>query len=152
MRRLAGIAFAIVTVVACGQTAIVVGDDSTTTPNGSPNDPLIDPDAAPFDGSTDDEPPPITVPPPDSGKGDASSDVTCPTLSPPSPSFCDGATPVAKYDSNACVVGYGCAPLDCASAGGQCVAITPSACAAGNFGDATKYSCGGGLGVGCCLP
>ncbi len=150
MTRIAGVAIAIAAFVACGQTAIVVGDD--TAPTSSPSDSLIDPDAAPFDGSTDDAPP-ITVPPEDGGDGgDAADDASCPTLSPPSPSFCDGATPVAKYDSKGCVVGYGCAPLDCASAGGQCVAITPTACATGTFGDATKYSCGGGLGVGCCLP
>ncbi|MBI4701738.1 MAG: hypothetical protein HY744_11375 [Deltaproteobacteria bacterium] len=39
----------------------------------------------------------------------------------------------------------------CASAGGKCVAITPSACSKGEWGDADAYSCGGGLGVGCCF-
>lgn len=39
----------------------------------------------------------------------------------------------------------------CASVGGVCVAITPGACADGAWADATAVSCGGGLGVGCCV-
>ena len=151
MKRVAGIALALVAAVACGQTAIVIGDDTASSP--SPSDRLLDPDAAPFDGSAEEDAPPIKVPPKDGGEdGDAADDATCPTLSPPAPGFCDGATPVPKYDANACIVGYGCAPLDCASAGGQCVGLAPGSCPGNKFGDATKYSCGGGLGVGCCLP
>lgn len=40
----------------------------------------------------------------------------------------------------------------CEQAGGQCVAVSPSACQNGTWGDANQYSCGGGIGVGCCLP
>jgi hypothetical protein len=40
----------------------------------------------------------------------------------------------------------------CAAAGGTCVPLVPDACAIGSIGDANQYSCGGGLGVECCLP
>lgn len=40
----------------------------------------------------------------------------------------------------------------CASAGGTCTALVPDACEFGSIGDATQYSCGGGVGVECCLP
>jgi hypothetical protein len=40
----------------------------------------------------------------------------------------------------------------CDSAGGNCVALVPDACQIGSVGDATEYSCGGGVGVECCLP
>jgi hypothetical protein len=40
----------------------------------------------------------------------------------------------------------------CATAGGTCVAVVPSACRDGIVGNADWYSCGGGLGVMCCLP
>src|SRR5450755_4403973 len=40
----------------------------------------------------------------------------------------------------------------CASTGGNCVPLVPDACELGSVGDATQYSCGGGLGVECCLP
>lgn len=37
----------------------------------------------------------------------------------------------------------------CAAAGGTCVAITPTSCASGDWGD--PGTCGSGVGVGCCL-
>ncbi len=40
----------------------------------------------------------------------------------------------------------------CEAAGGTCVPLVPDACANGTVGDARTYSCGGGLGVQCCLP
>lgn len=40
----------------------------------------------------------------------------------------------------------------CEAAGGRCVAVVPGACAMGIVGSADWYSCGGGLGVMCCLP
>jgi hypothetical protein len=40
----------------------------------------------------------------------------------------------------------------CVDAGGSCVALVPGACDNGVIGDARQYSCGGGLGVECCLP
>ena len=39
----------------------------------------------------------------------------------------------------------------CEAAGGTCVPLVPDACYIGSVGDATQYSCGGGLGVECCL-
>jgi hypothetical protein len=42
--------------------------------------------------------------------------------------------------------------VTCASAGGQCVAVVPGACAGGTVLDPNQYSCGGGIGVECCLP
>ena len=38
----------------------------------------------------------------------------------------------------------------CAAAGGTCVALTPTSCASGDWGD--PATCGGSVGVGCCLP
>ena len=40
----------------------------------------------------------------------------------------------------------------CVQAGGQCEPVTPGACTNGMVGDASTYSCGGGVGVLCCLP
>ena len=37
----------------------------------------------------------------------------------------------------------------CAAAGGECVGVYPGACANGTI---AEYSCGGGVGVMCCLP
>lgn len=80
----------------------------------------------------------------------------CPELVPPAPGFCPGGTITPVHDkSTGCVVGFDCtppAPNACTAAGGTCVALVPSACAAGHFADATTHSCGGGVGVGCCVP
>jgi hypothetical protein len=40
----------------------------------------------------------------------------------------------------------------CEAAGGTCAPLVPDACEIGSIGDATEYSCGGGVGVECCLP
>ncbi len=40
----------------------------------------------------------------------------------------------------------------CDAAGGTCVPLVPDACEFGSIGDASEYSCGGGVGVECCLP
>lgn len=40
----------------------------------------------------------------------------------------------------------------CEAAGGTCAPLVPDACEFGSIGDPTEYSCGGGLGVECCLP
>jgi hypothetical protein len=53
-----------------------------------------------------------------------------------------GAENVCTYDCR----------MPCEAAGGSCVALYPGSCADGEVGDATEYSCGGGLGVMCCLP
>lgn len=73
----------------------------------------------------------------------------CPTLSLPSPSFCDGGPYAALYAPLGCVVGYACAPADCASAGGACVVA--GACANGKVGNESSYACSGN-GTVCCLP
>lgn len=39
----------------------------------------------------------------------------------------------------------------CAAAGGECVGVYPGACADGVIGDGDTFSCGGGVGVMCCL-
>lgn len=39
----------------------------------------------------------------------------------------------------------------CAAAGGSCIGLRPGACADGTILDATEYSCGGPVGVLCCL-
>lgn len=39
----------------------------------------------------------------------------------------------------------------CASIGGSCVGLSPSSCNGGHFADASKVSCGPGLGVACCV-
>src|SRR4051794_33498592 len=39
----------------------------------------------------------------------------------------------------------------CASVGGACVGLSPSSCTGGHFADAAKVSCGGGVGVACCI-
>jgi hypothetical protein len=43
-------------------------------------------------------------------------------------------------------------PNDCVAGGGRCVPVVPGSCRGGITGDPTWYSCGGGLGVSCCLP
>jgi hypothetical protein len=54
-------------------------------------------------------------------------------------------------ESNSCA--YSCETTNaCEAAGGSCVALYPGTCADGTVGDANEYSCGGALGVQCCLP
>ena len=80
----------------------------------------------------------------------------CPELVQPPPGFCPGGSVVPhKNASTGCVDGYDCVPPAgnaCTAAGGTCVGLAPSSCASGHWGDASTHSCGGGLGVGCCLP
>jgi len=45
----------------------------------------------------------------------------------------------------------GPAKLTCAEVFGTCVALTPGSCAGGTWADANVVSCGGGIGVGCCV-
>lgn len=137
---------------ACGTGPLVVGDDTrpddpptlgegAPAPGVGPPPPAVDVDAAEGADAT-----------PDAGSGDARADVTCPDLSPPHPSFCDGGPISALYAANGCVAGYACAPVACESAGGACVALSPGACATSHYGSADRYSCGSALGVTCCLP
>jgi len=60
-----------------------------------------------------------------------------------------GAEPVESLDSD---LKSGKKKKTCASVGGACVGLAPSSCAGGHWADASKVSCGGGLGVGCCMP
>ena len=80
----------------------------------------------------------------------------CPELVQPPPGFCpDGHVVPRKSASTGCIIGFDCvpsAPSACAAAGGKCVGLSPASCAAGHWGNATTYSCGSGVGVGCCLP
>jgi hypothetical protein len=80
----------------------------------------------------------------------------CPELSPPAPGFCTGGTVVARKDpKTGCTTGFDCIPGPgnaCTAAGGTCVGLSPAACPGGQWGDASTHSCGGGIGVGCCLP
>jgi hypothetical protein len=83
---------------------------------------------------------------------------TCPELTPLPPGFCppDRKIVPVKNKTTGCTVGFECSPAPspttCEAAGGACVGLTPGSCPAGTWGDASKYTCGGGLGVGCCLP
>jgi hypothetical protein len=80
----------------------------------------------------------------------------CPELVQPPPGFCTNGTLVPRKDaSTGCTTGFDCVPPAtnaCVAAGGTCVGLSPSSCAAGHWADATTHSCGGGIGVGCCLP
>jgi len=130
---------------ACGSGDLLVGDDSRDA--ASPPGPApFDAGPSPTDATTDASDSAVDAP------IDASTDATCPTLSPPGPTFCDGGPFAPRYRADGCVTGYVCTPASCTDGGGTCVALTPTACASGHLGDAAKYSCGGGLGVACCLP
>lgn len=78
----------------------------------------------------------------------------CPTLSPPSPTFCTGGTIKPIIDATGCTRGYDCikpSTNDCEKAGGECMGLTPSNCTDGSWADYTTHSCGSGIGVGCCM-
>jgi hypothetical protein len=67
---------------------------------------------------------------------------------------CSGSTGSGSTSANAGGSGGagGESGIACTAAFGTCVAVTPDACPNGTFGDANMYSCGDGVGVGCCLP
>lgn len=166
-------------VVACGSGDLVIGDDSrdaSTSTDSSTSDGDAgsnDKDGATVDAQVDASPgacaaapggPGICLP---KGTGCLQADTTgltcaasgqlcclqpCPSLAQPPAGFCDGGPIVPLYNAKACVSGFGCAPVACATAGGTCVAVVPGACAPDKIGDAAKYSCGGGVGTACCLP
>jgi hypothetical protein len=91
--------------------------------------------------------------------GPVGPDAGCPSVTPPAPGFCFGGT-IKPHVENGCTLGYDCinpandagpAANTCTAAGGECRALSlPQAC--DNWGSASQYSCGGGVGVGCCLP
>lgn len=80
----------------------------------------------------------------------------CPQIALPPASFCpDGTLVMRKNPNTGCDAGFDCVPPStnaCTAAGGTCVGIAPSSCASDHWGDASTHSCGGGVGVGCCLP
>lgn len=135
--------FAVLAVGACSSSDLLVGDDARDAADGSVSDTSARPDSSP--------PVPPTDAATDAGE-DAAPDVSCPELQQPPPTFCDGGPFAPLYSSNGCINGFACAPLLCVAAGGACVALSPGSCKTNHVGDATKYSCGGGLGVMCCLP
>jgi len=143
---LASFAVAIVALAAtgaCGSSDLLVGDDARDAVDGAVSDTSVRPDALP------------PGPQPDAandGAVDAPGDASCPELVPPAPGFCDGGPYAPRYAANGCIVGFACAPLLCVDAGGTCVALSPGSCATNHFGDATKYTCGVGIGTACCLP
>lgn len=144
--RGAGLAvLASLVLAACGSGDLLVGDDTRDAGPGPGPSPL-DAGPSPTDASSDATDSAVDAP------VDAPADVTCPTLSPPGPGFCDGGPFAPRYRADGCINGFVCTPASCTDGGGTCVALTPTACASGHFGDAAKYSCGGGLGVACCLP
>lgn len=179
MRRRFGVFLAgAMIAAACGGGEIVIGDDTSLAAPDS-GDPSVLPESGtpesgpPIDAGTDTAQPPQPAGPCNipnqcqkNGTACRAKDTTgltckanefccaqtCPTLSPPAPTFCDGGPYAPLYDSTRCIVGYGCTPVTCAAAGGACVGLAPGTCASGNVGDANKYSCGGGLGTQCCLP
>ena len=166
--------------VACGTGDVVVGDDSrdaSPTPDSSTPTtdapPPIDKDGAIADAVVDAPPGSCAAAPGGPGMclptgaacrqadttgltcptaGQFCCVVTCPELAPPAPNFCDGGPYAPLYDAKACIVGFACTPIACTTAGGTCVGIAPGTCPNNKFGDASKYSCGGGVGTGCCLP
>lgn len=137
--------------VAFALLAAACGDDSATDAGAATMDAGLDagaPDAG-VDAGTD-----ASVA--DAGSDDAGTlDAALPDAAlpdaggPPDAALPDAAVSDAGFDAGPFDAGP---PTDCASAGGACVAVVPGACATGVVGDATWYSCGGGLGVMCCLP
>lgn len=167
--------------VACGSGDLLVGDDSrdaattTTTEAGTEPDAPVptEKDAATSDVQIDAPPGSCAAAPGGPGmclpNGSACRQadtsgltcpnsglfcciVSCPELAQPVPGFCDGGPYAPIYDAKACIVGFACTPVACTAAGGTCVGLAPGTCATNHIGDAMKYSCGGGLGVACCLP
>jgi hypothetical protein len=162
--------------IACGTTDLIVGDDTAADSSPPLDASTSDSSPLPLDSGADaksdakpDAPTACAAPATCMPSSEpcmtlaagstcaAASEVccaqTCPQLSPPAPTFCDGGPIAAQYNpSSKCIVGYACAPVACTAAGGQCVGLAPGACPNGHLGDATKYSCGGGVGSTCCLP
>lgn len=130
---------------ACGE-AIVIGDDSDAR-SVSAGGPSLFGDAG-FDGALSTAPTdPIHTPPLDGGRS-----YVCGIHAPPPPGMCDGSRPVQLYNpSTKCPEGHACAPIDCGTAGGACVARSSSSCPSNTYGPATDYACHT-IGTVCCLP
>lgn len=141
----AGVLIATLCATACGTSDLLVGDDTRDPLDGASADTSVLPDGSPSgpDASRDAS---------GDAPADARADVMCPELIQPPPGFCDSGPYAPKYNGDGCIIGFGCAPLLCTDAGGTCVALVPGACPSNHTGDASKYSCGSGIGVQCCLP
>ncbi len=61
-------------------------------------------------------------------------------------------TPDAFATDAGSVADAATAANSCVAGGGRCEPVIPGSCATGIVGDPDVYSCGGGLGVLCCLP
>ncbi|MFO0652660.1 MAG: hypothetical protein U0326_40970 [Polyangiales bacterium] len=137
----------------------------STSPDASTSDVTdavatdVTPDSTPLDATVDASPdatvdasPDATVDATPDVTADAATDVTADAT----PDVTADATPDVTVDVATDVTADATSPDGaiprCESAGGRCVALVPSACADGVTGNADWYSCGGGLGVMCCLP
>lgn len=92
------------------------------------------------------DPEPLTPPPPPPPP-------PCPAVAAPPPSFCPNGTVTPKKDEAGCVRGFDCVPNPqnaCEAKGGRCTGLSPTACPEGFFADANQFSCGAGIGSGCC--
>jgi len=141
----AGVGLALAVTAACGSSDLLVGDDSRVGPAGPGANTDPPPDASPSGADATKDADRDVV-------SDSRPDAACPELPQPPPGFCDGGPVAPTYDSAGCISGFACTPILCAAAGGACVALVPGACATNHVGDASKYSCGAGIGVQCCLP
>lgn len=89
----------------------------------------------------------------------------CRPVPPLSPDVCQATENiVSRLDDRGCWLGFDCVPKDqdggsapdaaappCPSGRGQCVGISPTSCQDGVFAPSEVASCGGGVGVGCCV-
>lgn len=130
-------------------TPFASGDDDEPTDAGRVDMSTIDlgQDAGPSDGGPIDSGPPIDAGPQDAGAlEDATPADAGPSDDAAPPPHDGGPAPDAGPTPDA-------GPANtCEAAGGECVPVVPDACSEGIVGDAREYSCGGGLGVMCCLP
>lgn len=103
---------------------------------------------------------------PATGDGGANGDGgECRPIPPLSPDVCKPTESVVSHlDDRGCWLGFDCVPNDqdggpapdadappCPTGRGQCVGIGPSSCPDGVFAPSDVASCGGGIGVGCCV-
>jgi predicted secreted protein len=86
----------------------------------------------------------------------------CRPIPPITPDACPNARVHDRLDANGCWLGFDCVPIAddaaaadagpaCPSGRGQCVGLSPSGCPDGVFAPADVASCGGGVGVACCV-
>lgn len=128
----------------------------STSPDASTSDVTdavatdVTPDVTP--DATIDATPDTTVDATPDATPDATVDATPDATIDATPDVAIDAMPDVATDAMTDVASPDGAVPRCESAGGRCVALVPSACTDGVTGNADWYSCGGGLGVMCCLP